>query len=57
LVKALLTGLAMQQSLDPASVSDQMAVAGLAALVGLPDTQRGPKGAHASMSAVTSEYT
>ncbi|MGD0312455.1 MAG: TetR/AcrR family transcriptional regulator [Acidimicrobiales bacterium] len=45
LVKALLTGLAMQRSLDPNSVSDQLAVAGLAALVGLdhsPPTPRQP---------------
>jgi len=36
LVKALLTGLAVQQRLDPASVSDDLALRGLAALVGLP---------------------
>ncbi len=35
LVKALLHGLAMQQRVDPGSVSDQTAVAGLAALLGL----------------------
>ena len=35
LVKALLTGLAMQRRLDPESVSDDLAVRGLAALVGL----------------------
>ena len=36
LVKALLTGLAMQQRLDPDSVPDNLALRGLAALVGLP---------------------
>jgi AcrR family transcriptional regulator len=36
LVKALLTGLAMQRRLDPGSVSDDVAVRGLAALLGLP---------------------
>lgn len=36
LIKALLTGLAMQRRLDPASVDDDLAVRGLAALVGLP---------------------
>jgi AcrR family transcriptional regulator len=36
LVKALLTGLAMQQRLVPGSVTDDLAVRGLAALVGLP---------------------
>jgi len=35
LVKALLTGLAMQKRLDPDSVSDDLAMRGLAALVGL----------------------
>jgi AcrR family transcriptional regulator len=35
LVKALLNGLAMQQRVDPGSVSDDTAVAGLAALLGL----------------------
>ena len=36
LVKALLTGLAMQRRLDPGAVSDALAVQGLAALLGLP---------------------
>ncbi|MGH8996646.1 MAG: TetR/AcrR family transcriptional regulator, partial [Acidimicrobiales bacterium] len=35
LVKALLNGLAMQERIDPGSVSDATAVAGLAALLGL----------------------
>jgi AcrR family transcriptional regulator len=35
LVKALLNGLAMQQRVDPGSVSDDTAVAGLASLLGL----------------------
>ena len=37
LVKALLTGLAMQRRLDPEAVSDDLAVEGLCALVGLTD--------------------
>lgn len=36
LVKALLTGLAMQRRLDPGSVDDELAVRGLAALLGMP---------------------
>jgi len=36
LVKALLTGLAMQRRLDPASFDDDLAVRGLAALLGMP---------------------
>lgn len=36
LVKALLTGLAMQKRLDPATVPDDLALRGLAALFGLP---------------------
>lgn len=41
LLKALLTGLAIQKRLDPGSVPDDLAVRGLAALVGLPtDTDR-----------------
>jgi AcrR family transcriptional regulator len=38
LVKALLTGLAMQKRIDPDSVTDDLAMRGLAALVGLPET-------------------
>jgi AcrR family transcriptional regulator len=37
LVKALLTGLAMQRRLDPDAVSDDLAVRGLCSLVGLDD--------------------
>jgi AcrR family transcriptional regulator len=48
LVKALLTGLAMQRSLDPASVGDRVAVAGLAALLGLPEDSRRPERPHLS---------
>ena len=36
LIKALLTGLAMQKRIDPATVPDDLALRGLAALVGLP---------------------
>ena len=36
LVKALLTGLAMQQRLEPGSVPDELAVRGLTALLGMP---------------------
>ena len=46
LVKALLAGLAMQKRLDPDSVPDDLALRGLAALVGLPasavDERPGP---------------
>jgi len=37
LVKALLTGLAMQRRLEPGTVGDDLAVRGLAALLGMPD--------------------
>jgi hypothetical protein len=43
LVRALLTGLAAQRRLDPDSVDDDLAVRGLAALVGL-DPTTGPPG-------------
>ena len=41
LVKALLTGLAMQRRLEPASVDDDLAVRGLAALLGVPYSRDG----------------
>ncbi len=50
LVRALVTGLAVQQRLEPASVTDELAVRGLAALVGLSHRSREPAGAHASSS-------
>jgi AcrR family transcriptional regulator len=37
LVKALLTGLAMQRRLDPESVTDDLALRGLSAVLGLPE--------------------
>ena len=37
LVKALLTGLAMQRRLDPGSVSDELAMQGLCSLLGSPE--------------------
>lgn len=40
LVKALLTGLAMQRRLEPGSVGDDLAVRGLAALLGAPEERR-----------------
>ena len=40
LVKALLTGLAMQRRLEPGSVGDDLAVRGLAALLGAPEGRR-----------------
>jgi AcrR family transcriptional regulator len=40
LVKALLTGLAMQNRLEPGSVGDDLAVRGLAALLGAPEDGR-----------------
>jgi AcrR family transcriptional regulator len=49
LMKALLTGLALQKRLDPDSVPDDLAVRGLAALVGLPRDAAGstdPRNAH-----------
>jgi hypothetical protein len=42
LVKALLTGLAMQRRLDPGSVDDDLVVRGLAALLGAPEGRPGP---------------
>jgi AcrR family transcriptional regulator len=42
LVTALLTGLAMQHRLDPGTVSAELAVSGLAALVGLPPVADSP---------------
>ena len=42
LVKALLTGLAMQRRLEPGSVGDDLAVRGLAALLGAPEGGRDP---------------
>ena len=42
LVTALLAGLAMQRRLEPEAVSDDLAVRGLAALVGLTETERRP---------------
>jgi len=45
LMKALLTGLAMQKRLEPSSVPDDLALRGIAALVGLPaDTLAGEPG-------------
>jgi AcrR family transcriptional regulator len=40
LVKALMTGLEMQRRIEPGSVPDDLAVRGLAALVGLPGADR-----------------
>jgi AcrR family transcriptional regulator len=40
LVTALLAGLAMQRQLEPDAVSDDLAVRGLSALIGLPDVAR-----------------
>jgi AcrR family transcriptional regulator len=40
LVKALLTGLALQKRLDPTTVPDDLALRGIAALVGLPTVAR-----------------
>ena len=42
LVKALLTGLAMQRRIEPGLVSDQLAVRGLTALLGLSEPEPGP---------------
>ena len=52
LVKALLTGLAMQQRLEPGSVPDELAVRGLAALLGMPATsQRSQSGGRSPRTA------
>jgi AcrR family transcriptional regulator len=50
LVKALLTGLAMQRRLEPESVDDDLAVRGLAALLGMP-VPEGPGAGPAAMAA------
>jgi AcrR family transcriptional regulator len=52
LIKALLTGLAMQERLDPGTVTDDLALRGLAALVGLP-----VDGGHATSVRTTSTRT
>lgn len=44
LVKALLTGLEMQRRIEPASVSGDLAVAGLAALMGMTPASRSGRG-------------
>ncbi len=56
LVKALLTGLAMQRRLDPGSVSDDLAVQGLSTLLGLPEDTlpRRPPARSRSVSPTTS---
>lgn len=50
LVRALVTGLAVQRRLEPDSVTDDLAVRGLAALVGLPHDSGEPVGNHTSLS-------
>jgi AcrR family transcriptional regulator len=54
LIKALLTGLAMQRRLDPGSVGDDLAVRGLAALLGMPPNE---KSHHADRSTSSSSST
>ena len=54
LVKALLTGLEMQRRIEPDSVNDDLAVSGLAALMGMPRSSSPPS---ASDIAVTSDTT
>jgi AcrR family transcriptional regulator len=48
LVKALLTGLALQKRLAPATVPDDLALRGIAALVGLPPDQMAPPADHST---------
>lgn len=50
LIRALLTGLAMQRTLEPNSVSDDLAVRGLSALVGLETPDTGTAGRATSRS-------
>jgi AcrR family transcriptional regulator len=59
LVKALLTGLAMQQRLEPDSVDDRLAVLGLSALLGLPAADRAlvPAGGDTTSTDTTSTET
>ncbi len=62
LVKALLTGLAMQRRLDPESVDDDLAVRGLAALLGMPvptsrDVDPSPRSTPTSSAAPTPPTT
>jgi hypothetical protein len=57
LVRALLTGLAMQRSLEPGTVSDELAVRGLCALLGLADDPARPDGHRATRSSDPIETT
>jgi len=53
LVRALLTGLAMQRRLEPDTVSDDLAVRGLSALLGLADDAPPPPGSRSVESSAT----
>jgi AcrR family transcriptional regulator len=57
LVRALLTGLAMQRSLEPDTVSDELAVRGLCALLGLADDAPRPAGHRSTRSSDPTETT
>jgi len=57
LVKALLTGLAMQRRLDPGSVDDNLAVRGLAALMGMPGPGAGAGPGRPAVSADRAQPT
>jgi AcrR family transcriptional regulator len=57
LVRALLTGLAMQRSLEPDTVSDDLAVRGLCALLGLADNPPRPGGPRSVRSSEPIETT
>ncbi len=57
LVKALLTGLAMQRRLEPDAVSDDLAVRGLGALVGLAEGRRPSVGSRGNRPSDRSKKT
>jgi len=57
LVRALLTGLAMQRSLEPDTVSDELAVRGLCALLGLADDAPRPESPRSTRSSEPTETT
>jgi AcrR family transcriptional regulator len=53
LVKALLTGLAMQRRLEPDSVTDDLALRGLSALLGLPESSSSTSRSPTSTATIT----
>jgi len=57
LLKALLTGLALQKRLEPDSVRDDLALQGIAALVGLPTDTLDPRSSDARTAATGTSAT